>query len=104
MKLEKEQFFTALTQTAYKWHQSSVDVRLEDEFSTFVVSLAVLLHVELIIQEAGVSFYGKSVQGHEIAVYAKQKDAEIVHVDIKCGDEAIAKNLSNEVSNFFPRP
>ncbi len=47
---------------------------MEDGFRQFVVSLAMLLHVELIIDDVGVSLFGKSVQGHPVAIYTRPRD------------------------------
>jgi len=103
VKLEKEQFFAALTSPTTKWVANSLDVKLETDISSFIVSLAVLLHVELIMQEGGISFYGRTVQGHEVAVYAKQKSEDAIHIDLKCTDDQISKNLITEVSNVFTK-
>jgi len=101
LKLEKEEFFKLLKEGTFS--SSSIEVKLEDEFSTFVISLAMLLHAELISQDIGASFYGKSVQGHQVAAYAKPKDASTVRIELKCTDETMGKSLLNEIGQFFPR-
>jgi hypothetical protein len=81
----------------------STTVKPNDEFNAFVVSLAVLLHIELIImdKEGRASFYGKSIQGHHVAVLAKPLPNGI-SLDLKCTDANMATNLIAEVNNFFP--
>jgi hypothetical protein len=81
---------------------SSTSLKAEEDFRAFLVSLATLLHVELIIFESAASLYGKTVQGQHVAVYVKPANG-VVNVDLKCSDNLIAQSLVNELNNFFPR-
>eukprot|EP01114_Cavostelium_apophysatum_P002110 TRINITY_DN1183_c0_g1_i5.p1 TRINITY_DN1183_c0_g1~~TRINITY_DN1183_c0_g1_i5.p1 ORF type:complete len:1154 (-),score=375.58 TRINITY_DN1183_c0_g1_i5:267-3728(-) len=101
VKLEKEQFISMIRENPLQL--SSVDVKCsDDEFQKFIVSLAVLLHVE-IITDSPVSMYGKSVQNHHVAVLVKPKDKGVAGVQLKCTDDVLGKSLIAEVGNFFPK-
>lgn len=102
VKIEEELFFSFVREPNLA--SSGADVRPDTEdFQAFIVSLAMLLHVELITQKPGVSLYGRSVQGHQVAVYLKQKEGGVVSVQLRCTDDAFGKSLISEVSGFFPR-
>jgi hypothetical protein len=101
-KIEKEAFISLIKQGNLS--NVATDVKVDNSFQSFVVSFALLLHLEVIIQQEGAaSYYGKSIQGHDIAAYVKTKDS-IGHVEIRSTDESLGRNLINEVSNFFPKP
>jgi len=101
IKLEKEDFVSIIRTNQFTL--ASTILKPEDEFNTFIVSLAILLHVELIImdKEGRASFYGKSIQGHHLALLAKPIPNG-VSVDLKCTEPNMATNLIAEVNNFFP--
>jgi len=104
IKVSKEEFISILTEGGpYVLSSTSVHVKPEEDFRAFVVSLATLLHVELIIMESAASFYGKSIQGHHIAVYVKQLPSNVISVDLKCTDGQIVNALISEINSFFPR-
>lgn len=81
---------------------ASTSLKSEEDLRAFLVSLATLLHVELIILESAASLYGKTVQGHHVAVYVKPVNGA-VNVDLKCTDNLIAQALVAELNSFFPR-
>jgi len=103
-KMTKEEFINVLTEGGpYILSSTQVHVKTEEDFRTFVVSLATLLHVELITLDAAASFYGKSIQGHNVAIYVKQLPNNILSVDLKSNDGQIVNALTAEVNAFFPR-
>ena len=81
------------------------DIRSEADFKSFIVSLAVLLRVELItMDDKGAALYGKSVQGHHVALYVKvPPQGSLAHVDIKSTSSPLALSLANELNVAFPR-
>jgi len=104
IKVSKEEFISILTEGGpYVLSSTQCHVKPDEEFRSFVISLATLLHVELIIMESAASFYGKSIQGHHVAVYVKQMPNSVVSVDLKCTDGQIVNGLISEINSFFPR-
>ncbi len=102
IKVSKEEFINILTEGGpYVLSSTQVHVKAEEDFRTFVVALATLLHVELITLEAAASFYGRSIQGHNVAIYVKQLPNNMVSVDLKSNDGQIVNALTAEVTNYF---
>jgi len=103
VKVSKEEFINILTEGGpYVLSSTQVHVKPEEDFRTFVVALATLLHVELITLEVAASFYGKSIQGHNVAIYVKQLPNNVVSVDLKSNDGQIVNALTAEVNASFP--
>jgi len=104
VKVTKEEFIGILTEGGpYVLSSTQVHVKPEEDFRSFVVSLATLLHVELITLDTAASFYGRSIQSHNVAIYVKQLPNNIVSVDLKSNDGQIVNALTAEVNSFFPR-
>jgi len=99
-KIEQAQFVSALKEGNLA--SAAVDIKPEDEFNQFVVALAMLLHVELVMSEGAACLYAKSIQNHQVFVYAKPLPSG-VRVEIKSPEESLSKSLVNEVGGFFQR-
>jgi len=102
IKLQVEEFFAVLKTGSLSL--AGTDVKLESDIRTFVVNLAVLLRVELItMDDKGAALYGKSIQGHHVAVYVKVPplNSPTVHLDIKSSSASLASSLASEVTGSF---
>jgi len=109
VKLEKENFVSLLRENSSTFQLNSTEIKLssdnKQEFQSFIASLALLLHTELINQENGAtSLYGKSVQGQHVALLVRSRDNGIVSVQLKSNDDSFGKSLISEVNAFFPKP
>jgi AP-3 complex subunit delta-1 len=104
IKVEKEQFVSILTEGG-PFTLSSTDIKTEEDFKQFIISLAMLLRVELIILDTGASFYGKTIQNHHIAIHAKPNSTKsgVIHIDIKSSDPIIGNSLVNEINKSFSK-
>lgn len=103
VKLVAEDFFGVLRGNPLQL--ASADVRPEGDFRTFITNLATMLRVELItLDDKAATLYGKSIQGHHVALYVKiPTPGSPVHVDIKCSSSPYATSLASEVSAAFPK-
>jgi len=67
-----------------------------------LISLASLLHVQLIeALPTAATLYGKSIQGHHVAVLVKTKNSTSISVELKATDPALAASLVAEVNDRF---
>jgi len=103
VKLQVEEFFAVLRGGPLAL--AGVDTKLESDFRSFVVNLAVLLRVELItMDDKGAALYGRSIQGHHVALYVKvPTPGTPVHIDVKSTSATLASSLANEVLSSFGR-
>lgn len=103
VKLSADDFFGVLRGNPL--HLGAADIKPEGDFKTFIVNLATMLRVELItLDDKAATLYGKSIQGHHVALYVKvPTPGTPVHVDIKCSSAAYANSLASEVSAAFPK-
>jgi len=99
IKLAQEQFIDVLKSGTFA--HSSSKVPLEKDFRSFVSQLSLGLKLEIVTFEPNMaSFYAKSIQGHQIAVYTRLNE-NVVSVDLKCSDAVLATSLINEVNALF---
>lgn len=99
VKLQKEEFVSILR----KGHLtlSSCTVRTEKDFRSFVATLANSLRVDLVLfDNKTASYYGKSIQGHEVAIYSKALP-DCYSIDLKCSDSTLGNSLLQESQQLF---
>jgi hypothetical protein len=103
VKLSKEEFISILKEGGpFVMSSTQVQVKPDEDFRTFVVSLATLLHVELIVVEGSALYYGKTIQNHHVAISCKPGTGPVT-VDLKCTDGQIVNSLVAEINAFYPR-
>jgi len=103
VKLPVEEFFGILKGVPLSL--AGTDLKIEGDFRTFVVNLAILLRVELItMDDKGAALYGKSIQSHHLAVYIKVPPPGVpAHVDVKSTSAPLASSLVSEMNANFQR-
>jgi len=83
-------------------HLSTTKLTVTEGLKSVLTILVGLMHLEIVdhIGNAG-SLYGKSIQGHHVAVLAKQKSIDLVVVDLRCSDETLCSSLISELTEHF---
>lgn len=77
-------------------------MKSQADFKTVVASIAANLHVEPVqVSGENASAYGRSVQGHHVALRLKAGAGGEVAVDIKASDSSIGNALIQEVTALF---
>lgn len=73
------------------------------KFDAVASALAARLNLAVVQStESVATFFGKSIQGHLVAVILRQGDAQgTFTVDLKCSDARLASSLAKEVDTLF---
>lgn len=99
IKLTKEQFIETLKSVSFAHVNTKIPI--EKDFRTFVTQLSLGLKLEVVsFENATASFYAKSIQGHQIAVYSKVTE-NVATVDLKCTDATLGNSLMTEMNTLF---
>lgn len=99
--LSKDQFASILTSESVPLALSSTRVKPQSDFKTAVAAITSTLHLEPVqVGAENASAYGKSVQGHHVALRLKAANGEVA-VDVKASEVAIGNALVQEVAALF---